>query len=570
MFKYLDTQLKEKFYSLNSRHDVADLLNISEKRLRYILYGKRPENLYYTFNINKKNGTHRSICAPTKELKQLQKKLSYVLYLIYTPKLCTHGFIKDKNIFTNASGHIKGKNLLNIDLKDFFDQINFGRVRGVFIAKPYSLGIEAATVIAQIACFNGILPQGAPSSPIITNIICSPLDNALLKISKRYNLTYTRYVDDISLSTYQSSFPQNIVSKNTISESCVEILLGSVIIDTLSKHGFTINTDKIFLNPTSTRQEVTGLVVNEFVNLKRDYLKNIRSLLYQCNKNGLYSAALTYIELGLCKNKKIIDLSSEPKNQEIVEKWFLNVLKGKILFIKNIRTESNGYFLKYAKQLNTIANERIIKYNFDFDLGSAIEESVLVLTRQDGARQGSCFLLKGIGLVTSFHVTEDSYAYRAHTCKQRPEESNIVISDEFFHTVSDKAIDYAIYNPPTIRSKYHFKISNKNNIDIGDEVIVIGYPNWLLGCTPYIETCIVTAIPQYMGAKLYTISGRIMHGASGGIVLDIDHRVLGIVKGGVETMDETEVHPQQGFISIFEVLEHSKLPYARGEISNPE
>jgi hypothetical protein len=76
---------------------------------------------------------------------------------------------------------------------------------------PYSIGEEAATTIAQIACLNGILPQGAPSSPVITNMICVPLDNALMHLAKKAGCVYTRYADDITFSTYKKSFDKDIV-----------------------------------------------------------------------------------------------------------------------------------------------------------------------------------------------------------------------------------------------------------------------------------------------------------------------------------------------------------------------
>lgn len=186
-------KIKELFLKLETREDVAAILGISERSLRYFLYKKRPENMYHTFKIPKKDGTTREISAPDKALKEIQRKLANVLSAVYEPKVCAYGFIDEKNNVGNAEQHTKKRLVFNIDLKDFFSQIHFGRVRGLLMNAPYSLPDEAATTIAQIACFNGRLPQGAPSSPVITNMICIPLDNALMRLAKSTGCVYTRY-----------------------------------------------------------------------------------------------------------------------------------------------------------------------------------------------------------------------------------------------------------------------------------------------------------------------------------------------------------------------------------------
>ena len=126
--------------------------------------------------------------------------------MVYKTKPAAHGFVLDKNVATNAKGHVKKKYVFNIDLENFFDQIHFGRVRGMLMKPPYNLGEEAALVISQIACYKGKLPQGAPTSPILTNMVCAPLDTQLTKLAKKYNLQYSRYADDITFSTYKADF----------------------------------------------------------------------------------------------------------------------------------------------------------------------------------------------------------------------------------------------------------------------------------------------------------------------------------------------------------------------------
>lgn len=303
----------EAFHRLKTREDVAQILGIKDVSLRYFLYKKRPENMYSSFSIPKRDGTMRQISAPANQLKKIQQKLAEILVQVYKPKVCAYGFIPGKNILQNAQKHTHKGLILNIDLKDFFTQIHFGRVRGMLMAKPYAIGTEAATTIAQIACLNGCLPQGAPSSPIITNMICAPLDNALMVLAKDTGCTYTRYADDISFSTYKAEFDRSLAY---IDESGVH--LGETLMSILKKNSFEVNQNKITLRPCNTRQEVTGLTVNEFPNVRRSFVKQIRAILHSCEKYGLAAAAKAYIEKGYCHNQIISGLSSKQDAQDIL------------------------------------------------------------------------------------------------------------------------------------------------------------------------------------------------------------------------------------------------------------
>jgi len=194
-------ELTQKFYSLRTARDVAKLLEIPYGTLVYHLYIIPYEARYVTFQIPKKSGESRNISTPATSLKFIQKKLNQVLQCVYQVKPSVHGFVKNKNIVTNAKAHTSKRYVLNFDLKDFFPSINFGRVRGMFMALPYALNPEVATVLAQICCYDNQLPQGAPTSPVVSNMLCAKLDSQLQKVAKKYRFTYTRYADDITFST---------------------------------------------------------------------------------------------------------------------------------------------------------------------------------------------------------------------------------------------------------------------------------------------------------------------------------------------------------------------------------
>lgn len=275
-----------KFCDITSRNELADFLEIPRKVLTYVLYVKKVESFYTSFEIPKKNGGMRTIKAPSGELKSIQKKLASELERyqqdIWASKgikpNMSHGFQKKKSIVTNARIHRNKKYVLNIDLQDFFDSFHFGRVRGFFQKnKDFALPIEVATVLAQLTCFEGRLPQGAPTSPIITNLLCQILDNRLLGIAKKYKLDYTRYADDLTFSTNDKTFVER---RN-------EFLC--TIQKEIEHAGFRVNENKTRLAYKDSQQKVTGLVVNEKVNVAQEYYRRTKSMAHSLYKTGEFT-----------------------------------------------------------------------------------------------------------------------------------------------------------------------------------------------------------------------------------------------------------------------------------------
>lgn len=214
--------------------------------------------------------------------------------------------------------HRNKKYILNIDLKNFFDSFNFGRVRGFFIKdRDFAVSPEIATVIAQIACYQGKLPQGAPSSPIITNLITRILDYRIVKIAKKYRFTYSRYADDMTFSTNRELNSNKLRASKELDNFLTE--LENVIISS----GFEINPKKTRLSNNMQRQEVTGLVVNKKINVKREYIKNTRAMAFQLYKDGAF------------------EIDKKPGT--------LNQLTGRFAFIFQIEQYNN--YLLYKKSL---------------------------------------------------------------------------------------------------------------------------------------------------------------------------------------------------------------------------
>ena len=144
--------------------------------------GKNEDTRFYQGSFT------RVIKAPNEQLKGFQRRLKVHLEKLYEPHQAATGFIKERGIVSNAKEHIKKAAVFNIDLANFFDQINFGRVRGMLMAKPYCLQEDTATIIAHLCCCNKIVPQGAPTSPVISNMICKKLDRELSFLAKKIGL----------------------------------------------------------------------------------------------------------------------------------------------------------------------------------------------------------------------------------------------------------------------------------------------------------------------------------------------------------------------------------------------
>lgn len=275
--------MMDLIYKLRTRKDLASSLGIPYKKLTYILYKKGTDNCYVSFHVPKRSGGEREICAPDDDLKEIQKKLASFLQDQRiqmqeerdVPQLLSHGFEPGKNIFTNAKIHRNKRFVLNLDLEDFFGSIHFGRIVG-YLEKHRSLELshEVAVAIAQLCCYQGKLPQGAPTSPVLANMVSEVLDFRLLKIARKYRLDYTRYADDLSFSTNDSTFLERY-------ESCYHELSGTI------KHaGFAVNEKKTRLLYRDSKQTVTGLVVNKKINIDRRYYKETRAMAHQLYKTG--------------------------------------------------------------------------------------------------------------------------------------------------------------------------------------------------------------------------------------------------------------------------------------------
>lgn len=331
----------QQLHELKTLDDLAHLLDLNAKFIRYVLYAPKAQvNRYKSFQIPKKKaGSFRTITEPNPGLKIIQHKLKTILDKIYKPRCSVHGFLSEHSIITNAKRHRSNGRLryvLNVDIEEFFPSIHFGRVRGLFLKHPYNLAPNIATLIAQICCYQNGLPQGSPTSPVIANMICNKLDSQLQRLAQSHKCTYTRYADDITISTTLRHFPKEIALTHD-----KKVTLGQELTHIFDENGFKINETKIKLCGQNKRQEITGVIVNRFTNVNRRYIKQIRAMLHDWEKNGDVKAGENHFSHYRNKHRS-------PYKQPLS---FKQVLRGKIEHLGMVRGKEDPLYIKFMTHL---------------------------------------------------------------------------------------------------------------------------------------------------------------------------------------------------------------------------
>ena len=299
---------------------------------------------YTTFRIPKKSGGVREISAPVPRLKAMLWPVNEILRSIYEPKPCVMGFTQCRSIVDNAKAHLGQNYVLNLDLKDFFPTITQARIWKRLQLPPYSFTKEVANVLAGLCCISmkredgssvNVLPQGAPTSPVLTNLICESLDKKLTGVAARFNLRYTRYADDMTFSSMHSALSLN---GDAFSE----------IRRIIEQQGFTVNEKKTRLQKRGARQEVTGLVLSNKVNTPRKYVRDLDQILYVWEKFG-YEAA--YVRMMVERSKT----PSRIKGAVSLE----NVISGKLDYLKMVKGGSDKVYVKYdTKYQKLVADQK--------------------------------------------------------------------------------------------------------------------------------------------------------------------------------------------------------------------
>ena len=325
--------------SISSNKELAALLGISVNKLTYYAYYLAEESKYKTFNISKRNGGVRVIEAPVKGLKDIQKSIVKLIEPNFKARSCVFAYVKGKGIVEHAAVHTNQRWLLRFDLKDFFHTISAVRVAGLFRHPPFNFSKPVAETIARLCTNAGRLTQGAPTSPIISNILCRGLDYKLKELASQNKCYYTRYADDVFISNNGSLFPLAIAERGSNgvvkpSDEVLEIIGGA---------GFQLNQGKTILRNRAERQLATGVIVNRKLNVPKEYIKSVRAALYAWDKYDLKQAEEYW--------REHIDDRNRWGDSLPRLSW---VIRGKINHIGHVKGYNDPVFLTLAKKLQSL------------------------------------------------------------------------------------------------------------------------------------------------------------------------------------------------------------------------
>lgn len=285
---------------------------------------------YNRFKIPKKRGGYREVFAPSAELKLVQRDITDLLNFLWVDEDHVTGFVPDKSIVDNAKQHVGKKYVFNIDLLNFFPSIKEGKVKAtlkrvMFSSKLTEFQHQAIRELTNLVIFRtsegrAFLPQGSPCSPIISNFVCVELDRRLKELALKFKCSYSRYADDITFSSDYN--PYEFEAFKTYLNYVVE------------SEGFKINSKKTRIQKNVYRQEVTGLTVNEKVNVSNSFIKKLRKWLYLWDRYGFEKMNYIYMKDYLVKKNGFT--SGTPQ--------VTDVISGKIEFLKMVKGNSNSTF----------------------------------------------------------------------------------------------------------------------------------------------------------------------------------------------------------------------------------
>lgn len=480
---------------------ILKYLGVGPAELKKIWWYRR--KMYNTFEVVGGGGKTRIISAPNDRLKYLQRQLIELLQPLYRVRKPVHGFVVERSVKTNALSHLRRRFILNLDLKDFFPSISESRIVGLL----RSLGVDprVAEIIGRICCLDACLPQGAPTSPVLSNMICFRLDKQLMDLAKTARCIYTRYADDLTFSSHQPIAPlfegvtplAGRVPPEKVAQSLTAMLLAN---------GFTLNPDKSHYADRHSRRMVTGLKVNEILNVDRSYVRNVRAVLHSVEKVGQVDAQAKYVSLG--------------GTGELADH-----LLGKISWLRHIKGASDPVVRGISQRFNACFPLQPIEV---MPTGAERRDRAVWVVEHDGA-QGTCFFLKDVGLVTAahcvrgvnhvevFHPSKHANTFHA-TVLNRNEDCDLAI---LAHTVPET--EY-----------YELDLAGQAAV-VGDPMIATGYPAWAPGDLLNVRPGVVSTVTVKSGIQLIEVTQKLTQGMSGGPLLDTNSGVAGIIhKGGPE------------------------------------
>ena len=324
---------------------LCSMLKVTVQEFQQLL--AEPE--YSCYTIPKKNGGFRTLESPQGLLLEVQGRLAEYMQPFYTVNklTCVHGFVKaiqgqqKFGVLSNAKMHISKPFVMNMDIKNFFDSITTKQVKHALLRNLFFVSDEVATAIALLCTHRKKLPTGAPTSPVLSNIVFYCLDDTLMQLVDEINatksedeiaVTYTRYADDLTFSGNESLVLVMVERINSI----------------ISYNGFEINIKKTRGQRPYAAQWVTGVKVNEKLNVSRLYIRRLRAILHSMQNNNIVDAVRKYFNIPLTINFEISNIQK-----------MLSSVRSQIAWVGLVRGKSDEVYLK-LKSTFALAERKIL------------------------------------------------------------------------------------------------------------------------------------------------------------------------------------------------------------------
>lgn len=503
-------------------HQLAALFGVTGNQLLTSLYKSKS---YRKFLIPKKSSGYRTITSPTGIRRIIQSQIKEVLDSGYRRPEGTHGFVTGRSVVTNATCHVGRRTIINLDLLNYFDAIDFYRVRGVFLSQPFSLNWVVSNILAQACTCNGTLMTGGITSPAISNLVTIGLDKRLARLAGRRGGRYTRYADDITLSFLQPpSVLQEFVAKND--QAIYEI--GGKLSSEINDEGFSSNSLKFRVQTGVSRKSVTGLIVNKKVNLPRQWVRSLDSKIYGVEKFGIDKVALDTFPGELL---------------EVSRSKLLRHLHGKVAYTSMVRGPTDWIAAGLANRINKLSEEQFLKVPdveeisrkdraaFGIWLVAAGDDNDLISAPNGN---GTAFTFEKGYLVTAYHVIERTggglfpvVSVRRHETPTKLRFCTVVAScstrDVAILRLNDEAHDMT-------RTRY----VARPIASTGQDCWSLGFPQYFVGHPPNQQHHRVSSSIIASGVtKVRVTGGTILGGMSGAPLFDYEMKVIGFIHRGI-------------------------------------
>ncbi|OUO35056.1 reverse transcriptase domain-containing protein [Olsenella sp. An290] len=513
------------FTSIATNAQLAEYCGVSWDELKMLAYANRIKR-YTEWLVPKRNGEgFRRISSPMANLRRVQRAIANGLSEFYSPLKCVYGFVCERNVAMNALQHARKRTVLTLDLKDFFPSISAPRVRGLFM-KAMDFPQDVADTLTNLVCYEGSLPQGAPTSPVISNMICFKMDRALLNFAANSGFTYTRYADDLVFSSTSAYSARKMVDqgKNVVDG------INRFIIDTIESNGFEINERKVHVANRGSRQIVNGIIVNQKCNIRRSQYREFRALFHRWIREGCSSAAAAYFgnKKNHCYKAKLCD-----GDELCDEKSFVRHIRGRLDYFSMV-VGVNGHPTEPMAKLWTLfhqaAHERVPYLTFE---KSAVQLSYVFDSKEKNdavAAESSGVIVRDILLTCAHGLPEESTDANGDAV---PIEIRTAFDERFYIKASSfrkcSGFDFAFVLLDAKLGNMGVRSINTAYLpQAGETIYASGYAG---GKMP--SHCVqASVLPNRYGNGSIVVDRAFIKGMSGGPVFNTRHEVIGIVLKG--------------------------------------